>query len=301
MKNALCRFVPCMLVLAASATVATAAPAGSPAWEPVDKILGRPGKDLPGEVHKYGWPRSDLKVTIGGVNVEAGLALGSWAGFVKGGGEGRVMAMGDLVLLAGEVNPVLRALQAGGLEVLAVHNHLLGESPQVLYVHFAGHGEAQQLAKALRGALDTTKTPLGAPAAAPASPSPAETAAFDKVQAALGRKGTMAGRVLQVSVPRAGKIEEGGMEIPASDGMATSLNFQPSGNRVATTGDFVMVADEVNPVIRELESHGIQVTALHSHMLRENPRLFFMHFWGLEDPSRIGEGLKAALGKMAVQ
>ncbi len=301
MKNAFCRFVPCVLVLAACATVAAAAPADPATWEPVDKILGRSGKDLPGDVHKYGWPRSDLKVTIGGVNVEAGLALGSWAGFVKAGGAGQVMAMGDLVLLAGEVNPVLRALQGGGLEVLAVHNHLLGESPQVLYVHFAGHGEAQQLAKALRGALDATKTPLAAPAAAPASPSPAETAAFDKVQAALGRKGTMAGRVLQVSVPRAGRIEEGGMEIPASNGMATSLNFQLVGNRVATTGDFVMVADEVNPVIRELESHGIEVTALHSHMLRENPRLFFMHFWGLEDPARIGEGLKAALGKMAVQ
>jgi hypothetical protein len=243
----------------------------------------------------------DLSVTIGGVKLEPALALGSWAGFVKASTAGPVMAMGDLVLLAGEVNPVLKALQAGGLEVLAVHNHLLGESPQVLYVHFEGHGEAQQVAKALRGALDATRTPNGPPAAAPPSPSAAGTAAFDEVQAALGRKGTMAGRVLQVSVPRAGKIEEAGMEVPASVGMATSLNFQLAGNRVATTGDFVMIADEVNPVIRELESHGIEVTALHSHMLRESPRLFFMHFWGLGDPARIGEGLKAALGKMAVQ
>src|SRR5262249_4159963 len=116
-----------------------------------------------------------------------------------------------------------------------------------------------------------------------------------------GRKGTLAGRVLQVGVPRTAKIEEDGMEIPASAGMATALNFQVVDGRVATTGDFVLVAEEVNPVIHELEGHGIHATALHSHMLRESPRLFFMHFWGLDDPTRIGEGLKAALGKMAVQ
>ncbi len=211
------------------------------------------------------------------------------------------MAMGDLVLLADEVNPVIRALQAGGLEVLAIHNHLIGESPQVIYVHFGGHGDAEQVAKALRSALDATKTPLVTPAPAPASPSAAETAAFDKLEAVLGRKGSLAGRVLQVSVPRAGKIEEDDMEIPASVGMATALNFQVVDDRVATTGDFVLIAEEVNPVVRELESHGIQVTALHSHMLRETPRLFFMHFWGLDDPTRIAEGLKAALGKIAVQ
>jgi len=301
MKNPFRRVVPCLLVLAASTTVPAAVPIDSTTWEAVDKILGRPGKDFPGDVHKYGWPRSDLHVTIGGVGVEPSLALGSWAGFMKASTEGHVMAMGDLVLLADEVNPVVRALQGGRLEVLAVHNHLIGESPQVLYVHFGGHGDAQQVAKALRGALDTTKTPLAATAAAPASPSPAETAAFDSVQAALGRKGSMAGRVLQVAVPRSGKIEEDGMEIPASVGMATTLNFQLVGDRVATTGDFVMIAEEVNPVIRELESHGIAVTALHSHMLRESPRLFFMHFWGVDDPARIGEGLKAALARVAVQ
>jgi len=236
MENPFRCLLPCVLVLAASAPVATEASVESATWEVVDKILGRPGKVFPGDVHKYGWPRSDLRVTIGGVDVEPSLALGSWAGFMKASTEGQVMAMGDLVLLADEVNPVVRALQGGRLEVLAVHNHLIGESPQVLYVHFGGHGDAQQVAKALRGALDTTKTPLAATAAAPASPSPAETAAFDSVQAALGRKGSMAGRVLQVAVPRSGKIEEDGMEIPASVGMATTLNFQLVGDRVATTG-----------------------------------------------------------------
>jgi Domain of Unknown Function (DUF1259) len=290
-----------LLVLAASPAMLAAGPVDSSTWEAVDKILGRPGKAFPGDIHKYGWPRADLHVTAGGVAIEPTLALGSWGGFMKTGTEGHLMTMGDLVLLPDEVNPVVRALQAGGLDVLAIHNHLIGESPQVIYVHFGGHGPAEQVAKALRAALDTTKTPIAPPAGPPASPSAAEAAAFDKVQAELGRKGSMAGRVLQIGVPRAAKIEEDGMEVPASIGMATALNFQVVESRVATTGDFVMTAEEVNPVIKELEAHGIQVTALHSHMLRETPRLFFMHFWGLDDPTKIVDGLKAALGKMAVQ
>jgi len=280
--------------LLAARTASSEAP-----WDAVDKALGQTGKTLAGDVHRYAWPRRDLEVTMGGVRVEPALALGSWAGFKMA--EGHAMAMGDLVLLASEVNPVIRALQAGGVDVLAVHNHLSGEAPEVVYVHFGGHGQPEAIAKALRSALEATKTPLAAPAGAPAEPSAADKAALDKVQEVLGRKGTMAGRVLQVGVPRAAKIEEDGVEVPPSQGMANSLNFQVVGSRVATTGDFVLITDEVNPVIRELEAHGIQVTALHSHMLRESPRLFFMHFWGLDDPARIGEGLKAALGKVAVQ
>ena len=288
------------LMLSASPALLAAGPVDAATWEAVDKILGRPGKAFPGEIHKYAWPRADLHVTAGGVSIEPALALGSWGGFMKTSTEGQLMTMGDLVLLSDEVNPVVRALQAGGLDVLAIHNHLIGESPQMIYVHFGGHGPAELVAKALRSALDTTQTPV-AVAAPPASPSAAETAAFDKLQTVLGRKGQVGGRVLQVAVPRAGKIEEDGMEVPPSVGMATALNFQVVESRVATTGDFVLVGEEVNPVIHELESHGIQVTALHSHMLRETPRLFFMHFWGLDDATRIAGGLKAALGKVAVQ
>ncbi len=289
-----------VLVLSTMPAVLAAAPLDPATWEAVDKALGRPAKVLPADVHKYSWPRSDLHVGVGGVEVAPALALGSWAGLFASGGDGHVMAMGDLVLLADEVNPAVQTLQAGGLDVLAIHNHLIGESPQVVYVHFGGHGPARQVAQALRAALDVTKTPVGPPVAAP-TPSPKETAAFDTVQAALGRAGTMAGRVLQVAAPRAGTIEESGVEIPPSAGMATALNFQVIDDRVAATGDFVLIAEEVNPVIRELEAHGIRVTALHSHMLRETPRLFFMHFWALDEPTKVAAGLKAALAKTAVQ
>jgi len=266
-------------------------------WQEVGKTLGQEGKSLPGEVQKYSWPRSDLRVRVATVAVQPALALGSWAAFRAEGSN--AMTMGDLVLLEAEVNPVVRALQAGGFEVLAIHNHLLGETPHVLYVHFMGKGEPAALAKTLKDALAKTKTPTQA--GAPAHPTPAQTKLLDELQTSLGKKGTMAGTVLQVGVPRADPITDGGMEIPPSMGMAESINVQTAGERVAATGDFVLVADEVNPVIAELQSHGIEVTALHSHMLRETPRLFFMHFWGVGTPPRIGEGLKAALSKVATK
>ncbi len=284
------------LLLFAAPRAARAQGAG---WDAVDKVFGFAGKDLPGDVHRYGWPRADLHVSVGGVPVQPGLALGAWAGFKKTGTGDEAVAMGDLVLLEPEVEPVLGEFEAGGFDILAIHNHLIGETPHVLYVHFHGHGDPAALAKTLKAALAKTKTPP--PGEAPAKPTAAQEMTFEKLQQALGHKGTMSGTVLQVGVPRAEPILEGGMEVPPSMSMNNPMNFQTVGTQVATTGDFVLIADEVNPVLRELHSHGIQVTALHSHMLRETPRLFFMHFWGVGTPEKIGEGLKAALSKVATR
>jgi hypothetical protein len=268
-------------------------------WESVDKIFGNSGKDLPGDVRRYGWPRSDLHVIVGGVPVEPGLALGSWAGFRKTGTGDEAVTMGDLVLLETEVEPVLDELETGGFEVLAIHNHLIGETPHVLYVHFHGHGDPATLAKTLKAALARTKTPLAGKA--PAKPTAEQEKVFERLQEAIGRKGTMSGTVLQVGMPRAEPILDGGMDVPASMGMNNPMNFQTVGSQIATTGDFVLIADEVNPVLRELHAHGISATALHSHMLRESPRLFFMHFWAVDTPEKIGGGLKAALAKIATK
>lgn len=286
------------LAALAAATLFTglAAAADSP-WQETDKVFGQAGKAQPGDVQRYSWPRRDLRVSIGKTPVQPALALGSWAAFHSSGSE--AMTMGDLVLLGSEVNPVVRELQAGGFEILAVHNHLIGETPRVLYLHFMGKGEPAALSKTLKSALSKTATPTGVSPLA--KPTDAAAKLFDAFQTALGKKGTMAGTVLQVGVPRAEAISDGGMEIPPSMGMSESINVETVGSRVATTGDFVLVADEVNPVIRELQSHGLEVTALHSHMLRETPRLFFMHFWGIGTPEKIGEGLKAALGKVATK
>lgn len=290
------RIVPLALALASLTALSLGAQqAADSTWKAVDGVFGTAGKDLAGGVHRFGWPRRDLQVRIGDVPVQPALALGSWGAFIKEGNQ--VMAMGDLVLLESELTPVVNALVAGGVEISAIHNHLVNESPHVIYVHFSGHGEAAALARTLKDALGRTRTPL-APAAAPVKPSPDDERAFKTVQEGLGRTGALAGTVLQVSVPRAERIEEKGMEVPPSMGMANALNFQRVGNRVATTGDFVLLASEVNPVIRELRAHGIAVTALHSHMLEETPRLFFMHFWGVDTPEKIASGLKAALSKV---
>lgn len=287
-----------LLCFASSALPAIAAPPEESGWEAVDKIFGAPGKDLPGDVRRYGWPRADLHVTINGVTVEPGLALGAWAGFHRTGNGNEAMTMGDLVALEREVEPILGELETGGFEILAIHNHLLGETPHVVYIHFHGQGDSATLAKTLKAALSHTKTP---PAGPPKKPTAAQEKTFEKLQTALGRKGSMAGDILQLGVPRAEPIKDGGMEVPPSMGMNNPINFQTVGERIATTGDFVLVADEVNPVLRELHAHGIQVTALHSHMLKETPRLFFMHFWAVGTPEKIGEGVKAALSKVATK
>ncbi|HEY3125120.1 MAG TPA: DUF1259 domain-containing protein [Thermoanaerobaculia bacterium] len=299
MKRTVFTAAPELLFVLFCSAAMSAAPPGEGGWNETDKVFGQTGKDLPGEVHRYGWPRSDLHVTIGGVTVAPGLALGAWAAFKRAGTGDDAVTMGDLVLLESEVEPVLGELEAGGFEILAIHNHLLGESPHVVYVHFHSHGDPAALARTLKAALVRTKTPP--PGTAPAKPTVEQEKTFEKLQQALGHKGTMSGTVLQVGVPRAEPIQDGGMEVPPSMGMNNPMNFQTVGTRVATTGDFVLIADEVNPVLRELHAHGIQVTALHSHMLRETPRLFFMHFWGVGTPEKIGESLKAALSKVATK
>src|SRR5436190_4154832 len=259
-------------------------------WKPVEQALGRAGSEQPGGVYKVAFPRSDLTVTADGVTIKPALALGSWIAFKDN------MAMGDLVLLEPEVNPVISALQAGGIDESAVHNHLIGESPRVMYVHFSGHGDAAALARTLHDALALTKTPMG-----PAPPPSAPELAIADPDPITKYKGKVNGGVWQYSIPRAETITEGAMEIPPAMGTATAINFQPTGgNRAAISGDFVMIAVEVNPVLRALRAGGINVTALHSHMLGESPRLFFMHFWANDDAKALAATLRAALDKMNV-
>jgi hypothetical protein len=263
----------------------------------VAEALGRPGADQPGGVVRFAFPRSDLTVVAGGVTLKPALALGSWIAF-KSMGPHSAMAMGDLVLLESEVTPVMRALQAGGVEQTALHNHVLDESPHVMYMHVSGHGDPVKIAQTIRTALGATKTPLGVPGP-PAAPS-AEGLDTAGIAAALGVAGKLNGVVYQVSVPRRERIMQGGQEVPPSMGVATAINFQPTGGgKAAITGDFVMRAEEVNPVIRALQAAGIASTALHSHMLDESPRLFFMHFWANDDAVTLAKGLRAALDKTA--
>lgn len=266
-------------------------------WSRVDEVIGKRGADLPGGVHKYGLPRSDLQVTVDGVAIKPTLALGSWLAF-QPSGDG-AMVMGDLVLAETEISPVMQRLIQGGVEITAIHNHLLRTSVPVLYMHVEGHGDPVKLAEALHAGLALSKTPLSQPPAVTSSaPLELDTAALEKT---LGYKGSANGGVYQFSIPRGEPVLEAGMTILPSMGIATALNFEPTGGgKAAITGDFVLLGSEVNPIVKALRKHGIEVTALHSHMIDDSPHLFFMHFWAHDDAPRLAAGLRSALDLMNV-
>jgi biotin operon repressor len=274
--------------------VVTAQSSSTPeGWKKVEETMGRSGQMQPGDVIKFGMPRGDMHVMVSGVAIKPALALGSWAAF-KATGASEGMVMGDLVLTEDEIEPVMKKLADSGIQIAAVHNHLIGESPRVMYMHIASHGDAVKMAQAIRVAVELTKTPAPAPSSAQAS----ELAGIDqkKIEATLGYSGKVNGGVLQVSVPRAETITDGAMVVPPSMGVATAINFQPTGaGKAAITGDFVLVGKEVNPVLKALRDHGIEVTAIHSHMLEEAPRLFFMHFWANDEAVKLAQGLRVAL------
>src|SRR5258708_21821288 len=237
-------------------------------WGKVDQALGKPGTNQPGGVHKFGLPRSDLKVTVDGVAIKPTLALGSWIGFMPMGTG--AMFMGDLVLTENEIEPVMKRLIEDGIEITAIHNHLLRTSPAVFYMHVDGQGDPVKLAQSLHAGLALSQTPLVAPAPAAAPTTiDLETAAID---AGLGAQGAINGGVYQFNIPRAEIISEAGMAIPPSLGTAIAINFQPTAaGKAAITGDFVLLGQEVNPVLKTLREHGIEGTALHSHMIDEFP------------------------------
>lgn len=284
-------------LLLLSATLVTAAHSQDVDWKQVDDVLGRTAT-VTQDVHRYGFPRTDLNVTLDGVAIKPAFALGGWVAFKPMGKQ--AMVMGDLVLIESEVNPVMARVLADGMEVTAVHNHLLRASPATFYMHVGGHGDPVKMALTIREALALSKTPgvvapatTGAPAALDL-----DTAKLDE---AIGVKGRATGGVYQFGVPRADVISDDGMAVPAALGSAHAINFQPTGNgRAAITGDFIALAKEVNPLISTLRANGIEVTAIHNHMLMDEPRTFFIHFWANDDAVQLANGLRAALEKTNV-
>ncbi len=294
MRHPLLKSAIVLVGLAVVVGISARARGADPDWKAVEHALGKAGQLQPGDVFRVGMPRTDLAVTVKGVPVKAGFALGSYAAFKQVGD--RAMVMGDLVLLDQEVPAVMSGLFSGGLEVTAVHNHLNEMTPHVMYMHYEGHGDAVQLAKALRQALSASGTPLGASGAV-AAVSGGPVLDAKQIDQALGRPGRdIGGGVYQVTVPRAEAITGMGQPLLPAMGVVTVMNFQPTADgKAAITGDFVLIDKEVNAVAKTLRQHGIDVTALHNHGLMDTPRLFYMHFWANDDPARLAQGLKAAL------
>jgi hypothetical protein len=267
-------------------------------WSQVDAAIGKKVA-VAGSVHKYGLPRSDLHVTLDGVTIKPGLALGGWIAFEPAGQE--AMMMGDIVLTETELNPVMRLLLANGVEITAVHNHLLRATPATFYMHIGAHGDPVKLATVVRDALAQTKTPFEAPTASAAEP---PKLGFDaaQIEDVLGHQGKNNGGVYQFSIPKAEPIRAGGMAVSPAMGTAIAINFEPTGDgKAAISGDFVATAKEVEPLLKALRSNGIEVTALHNHMLDDEPRLFFVHFWANDDAVRLAHGLRAGLDALHVK
>jgi hypothetical protein len=287
-----------LLTLLSAMAGTTLAQAADIDWKKVDAALGKTAA-VSGEVHRYGLPRSDLHVTLDGVAIKPALALGGWVAFAPMHGE--AMVMGDLVLLESEITPVMTKLLDGGLDITAIHNHILRASPATFYMHVGGHGDPEKMASVIRSALSSaSKTPFDPPPTT-SGPAPAvdlDTAKLDEI---MGVKGTANGGVYQFGVPRRDPIMESGMQVTGALGGANAVNFQPTGNgKAAITGDFLVTGNEVNPLIRALRAGDIEVTAIHSHMLDEQPRLFFIHFWANDDALKLAKGVRAALEKTAI-
>ncbi len=286
--------ISAIVVVAAMAAPAVAAERD---WSAVGKALGKEGQAQPGGVYRVALPRTDLKVTLDGVAIKPGFALGGWLAFAPAGDQ--AMVMGDVVLTQDEINPVMKKLEDSGIEITALHNHLLRAEPMTMYMHVMGQGDPVKLAQELHAALSLSKTPFEA--ASGTSQSQAvdlDTASIDKI---LGAQGKANGGVLQYGIPRAEKITDSGMPVPPALGSAIGINFQPTGGgKAAITGDFVLTAKEVNPVAKALRDNGIEVTAIHNHMLDDQPRLFFMHFWANDDAQKLAKGLRAALDKVNI-
>jgi len=286
-----------LLTLVATLSIPTVVNAAEIDWKKVDAALGKTAA-VSGEVHRYGLPRSDLHVALDGVAIKPALALGGWVSFAPIHGE--AMVMGDLVLLETEITPVMTKLLDGGLDITAIHNHILRASPATFYMHVGGHGDPEKMAAVIRSALSASKTPFDPPSTT-AGPAPAvdlDTAKLDQI---MGVKGTASGGVYQFGVPRRDPSTENGMQVNTPLGGANAINFQPTGNgKAAITGDFLVTGNEVNPLIRALRAGDIEVTAIHSHMLDEQPRMFFIHFWANDDAQKLARSVRTALETTAI-
>jgi len=292
MRQMIRLFGPLLVV----ATLTGPALAADPDWNAVAKALGKAGTVQAGGVYRVGFPRTDLKVSLDGVALRTGFAFGGWVAFLPMGAQ--AMAMGDLVMAQDEVNPVMRKLEDDGIDVTAVHNHLLRAEPMTLYMHIQAHGDPVKIASAIHDGLALSKTPFS-PAPGTSRPNSMDMLGVDDV---MGYKGHDSGGIYQFGIPRAKPITEEGTVLPPPMGTAIGINFQETGdNTAAITGDFVLLGSEVNPVIKALRANGIEITALHSHMLNEQPRLFFMHFWANDDALKLAKGLRAALDKVDVK
>ncbi len=289
-----------MILAAVSALLLTAPLAAQeiPAeYEQVLKVLGRPG-DFSDGVLKINIPRGDLPVTVAGVATPTAFGFGGWVAMTKGDG-GIEVAMGDLVLTEDEVNPVMSALFANGFEVTALHNHFFHDVPRVFYLHVHGHGPAAHLATHLKPALALIGAHKASAPAGPAGATLEGTLTTARLAEIIGAPGELNGRVFKITLGRPDiDLREMGARINARMGLNSWAAFFGNDAEAVVAGDLAMLEREVTPVLKSLRASGIDVVAIHHHMVGTRPAIIFLHYWGRGPAERLATGVKAALAHL---
>jgi hypothetical protein len=255
----------------------------------VAKILGFSGQTDEGAfVVRFG--RSDIKVSIDGEPVPTALGFGGWIAWKDMGKE--AMVMGDLVLLEKEVNPVISALQEANIQVTALHNHFFYEQPRIMFMHIGGMGDPVKMAQGIRNALDKTATPHSSSGSSK-GPEPALNLDTKKIEQIIGHSGKAAGGSFKITVGRPG-VKMHGVELTSSMGLNSWAGFVGTNEKAHVAGDVAMSSEEVNRVIQTLRKGGIEIVAVHNHMLDEQPRVFFLHYWGTGPAEKLAQTVRSA-------
>jgi hypothetical protein len=284
------------LVLAFAVPLAASAAFGQE-FQQIRSTLGSEGSVEDG-VLRITFPRTDVKVTLAGVELEPEALAQSWFGFWPLDG-GRTMLMGDVAVLLPEIQPAMEEIHRQGLEITALHNHLLGTEPMLMFMHIRGMGTGAELARKVRAVLARTSTPLAREAG-----EERPTRDWSEVRRILGAQGEVEGRVIEFVFPRTERLTMHGQRMPSTEALETASEFalQDLGDgRALAVGEYILREEEVNPVVRVLKEHGFTVTALHNHMLGEEPRLLFVHFWKIGAPTELARGARAALERTNVR
>jgi hypothetical protein len=293
------RFLLTVFVCAVTAAVQSRAQQLPNDYQQVLNVLHKQG-DYKAGVLKINIPRKDLDVIVDGVATPTPFGFGGWLAMTEGDGGLDVM-MGDLVLTEDEVNPVMSALLDNGLEVTALHNHFFYETPRLFYMHVMGHGKPTDLARMAQPAIDLighvpARHPRSPAATASVQPGKTDTA---KIAQIVGHAGEQNGSVYKVTVGRDDlDLKEMGATINARMGLNTWAAFVGTDERAAVAGDIAMLESEVTPVLKSLRSHGLEVVAIHHHMLGTQPMVIFLHYWGQGPVEKLADGFKAALDQL---
>jgi len=286
-----------LLIAAVSATHVLWAQEIPAEYQQVLTITGKSG-DYKANVLKVNVPRNDLHITVDKVALPTPFGFGGWFAMTKGDGGDDVM-MGDLVLLQEEVNPVMSALLDNGLEVTALHNHFFWEEPRLYYMHLHGHGRVANLAKQLKPALDLIGKGASSQPATKAAPGPATTLDTAKIAKIVGHDGEQSGAVYKITIGRDDlKVKDMGATINACMGLNAWAAFCGTNDNAAIAGDVAMLENEVTPTLTALRSHGLDVVAIHQHMLSTQPAMIFLHYWGQGKADDLANGFKAALDRL---